>query len=85
MLPDQKNIFSLLQEVEIKWLKLLYNHVKQLFSHVNLPSHDHIHHFRVWQFAKQLVELLSSHNYPFTYSDLEKLIVSIFFIRYGTY
>jgi HD superfamily phosphodiesterase len=41
--------------VENRWLIPTQKHIATLFLDVGLQSHDHLHHLRVWSFAKQLV------------------------------
>ncbi|MBN2272843.1 MAG: HD domain-containing protein [Bacteroidales bacterium] len=73
------NINSVLRQVESRWLQILYEHVKELFSQTWLPSHDHIHHLRVWIHAKNLVEALSVSGYSFTEQKLKQLVIAAFF------
>ena len=47
-----------IRDAEELWLLPLLNHCHNLFSDVFLPSHDHLHHYRVWCHAKNLMILL---------------------------
>jgi hypothetical protein len=69
----------LIRQVENRWLKLLYNSVEAEFSNTWLPSHDHMHHARVWTFAKELLKALHRKGRRFTMEKLEQLMIAIFF------
>jgi len=66
-------------KVESTWLTPLYHFCKQQFSTVEIPSHDDLHHLRVWQLAKQLINELAQQGHEFSYAELELLIIAIFF------
>ena len=44
-----------IRAAEERWLLPLLKHCHELFSEVFLPSHDHLHHYRVWSYAKELM------------------------------
>lgn len=73
------SIDSTLKTVEEKWLKILLNHCKEIFSQTYLPSHDETHHYRVWQFAKQLIRELAREGYTFQVNKVEKIMLAVFF------
>lgn len=72
-------IDSTLKTVEKKWLQPLFTHCKEIFSQTYLPSHDEAHHFRVWLFAKQLVQELEQANFTVDVNQVEKIILAVFF------
>ncbi|HAF30763.1 MAG TPA: hypothetical protein DCG75_17105 [Bacteroidales bacterium] len=47
---------------EKKWLDKLSDYCKILFSDTHIPSHDHTHHLRVWEYAKEIIQALSKSN-----------------------
>jgi hypothetical protein len=69
---------SLLYEVEKNWLSILFDASEACFKSVNLPSHDHWHHYRVWIYAKELIKNLSK-DHDFNYNQLTNLIIASFF------
>ena len=78
-----KTLSKLITEVENKWLNLLYKHCQKQFKNTKLPSHDHLHHMRVWLYAKELFNQLQNNHIEITKNDLEKAIVAIFFHDIG--
>ena len=65
--------------VEKKWLGLLFNQCRSYFQDVHLPSHDHHHHFRVWYFAREMINILSGSGVHFPEKLIESIIISVFF------
>ncbi len=65
-----------LENVENYWLDKLYQFSKQLFSQVDIPSHDHDHHLRVWHTAKELIEDLEELGHDFTPAKIEEVITA---------
>ena len=74
---------EIISQVEKKWLHLLYRTISIEFTDVPVPSHDHTHHLRAWIFAKELVIALYKSGISFTYSEIEGLIVAVFFHDVG--
>jgi hypothetical protein len=74
---------SLLNQAEAKWLSILYAHCFDAFRGIHLPSHDHAHHFRVWQNAKKLVLEWEMSSCQFTLEQLEQLMIAVFFHDQG--
>ncbi|MDA3953671.1 MAG: HD domain-containing protein [Bacteroidales bacterium] len=63
---------------EQKLLEPLYNYCKNLFTDKKIPSHDHTHHLRVWEYAKEILftlDLSTDINYNLVESCL---IASLF-------
>jgi hypothetical protein len=68
-----------IREVEEQWLLPLFNHCYNLFSGVFLPSHDHLHHYRVWGHAKNLMLMLAEYGCRVSTDLPQKLILAVFF------
>jgi HD superfamily phosphodiesterase len=58
---------------------LLSSYCKKLFKEVFLPSHDHLHHHRVWAFAKQILNVLNDSGQKIPSILPEQLIIACFF------
>lgn len=65
-------------KVEKKWLNEVFKASADCFKDANLPSHDHWHHYRVWIYAKELLNALSLHN-ELTENELTNLLIACFF------
>lgn len=65
--------------IENKWLQSIFSYCKHEFSGNKILSHDHSHHFRVWNYVKML--LYNSKFLPDlqTNNFIEKLIFATFF------
>lgn len=72
-----------IETVENKWLRVLFNHAKVVFSNVYLPSHDHLHHIRVWTFCKRLIHTLHQSGHYILPETIEKAMIAIFFHDLG--
>ena len=73
-----------IQCIEEKWITHLNNFVKEKFSGVWLPSHDHSHHMRVWLFAKQILkEIALKRQFEPDLQFIESLIFCCFFHDVG--
>ncbi|MFN8208794.1 MAG: HD domain-containing protein, partial [Bacteroidales bacterium] len=70
---------QILTRVEDRWLQILYLHDREIFSGIHLPSHDHTHHLRVWQFARELVMVWEESGRRFSMEEIELLILAVFF------
>jgi hypothetical protein len=70
---------QMISQAEKKWLDSLCLHDLEIFSGIHLPSHDHTHHLRVWQFARELVMVRVEEGKQFSQQDLELLILAVFF------
>ncbi|OFX20446.1 MAG: hypothetical protein A2041_02810 [Bacteroidetes bacterium GWA2_31_9b] len=72
------DLIEKIHKVENKWLDSLYNNCKDLFSGSTVPSHDHDHHLRVWNYCKEIItELAPTHLIE--YELIESLIIASFF------
>jgi len=68
-----------IREAEELWLLPLLNHCNNLFSEVFLPSHDHLHHHRVWSYAKDLMLMLEESGCRVLPELPQQLILAAFF------
>lgn len=67
-----------IQIAKAKWLKKLYSYCQALFENYHIPSHDHTHHLRVWEYSKEILVALENH-YELDYELIEASIISSFF------
>jgi len=74
---------DLIYNVEQKWLKTLFKVCRDAFSDSFLPSHDETHHYRVWTIAIELIRELGAQNIYFSETDIEKIIIAVFFHDVG--
>jgi len=65
--------------LEKTWMELLFAYVKNIFSHLALPSHNHWHHFRVWQNVKAIFFQLEQKGIVFEDQALTNLMIAAFF------
>ena len=52
------SIIQSIKKIEDKWLSDLYRFCEGIFSSANIPSHDHQHHLRVWNYAKEIIQAI---------------------------
>ncbi len=74
---------DLIYNVEQKWLKTLFKVCRDTFSDSFLPSHDETHHYRVWTIAIELIRELGAQNIYFSETDIEKILIVVFFHDIG--
>ncbi|MEE4198117.1 MAG: HD domain-containing protein [Bacteroidales bacterium] len=67
-----------INRAEEKWLMQLFRFCGSVFSKTNIPSHDHHHHFRVWNYCKEIIRELHF-KVPVTDELVEGCIVASFF------
>ncbi len=72
-----------IKTVEDRWLDLLYDHCRESFSGAHLPSHDHTHHLRVWQYARGIICSLWLQGRQISLEEMESLIIAVFFHDLG--
>lgn len=72
-----------IKSLEYKWEKLLYNFLVESFRPFFLPSHNQDHHKRVWNFAKEILILLSSKDYLISDELIEQTIFASYFHDIG--
>ncbi|MFP4025262.1 MAG: hypothetical protein ACLFVR_12125 [Thiohalospira sp.] len=68
----------LIDIAEEKWLNKLYNFCKTIFFESKIPSHDHNHHYRVWEYCKEILFALYQNN-NINYDLVEGCIIASFF------
>ena len=78
-MQPRSGIKSVISETENKYLKTLYEYVRELFTRNPLPSHDHKHHLRIWYYASNLINSLASRNICPDRRQTENLILAVFF------
>jgi HD superfamily phosphodiesterase len=72
-----------IRAAEQRWLLPLLNHCHNLFSEVFLPSHDHLHHYRVWSYAKELMLKQAEAGLEISPGLPQQLILASFFHDVG--
>jgi HD domain. len=77
------NTDKLIRQAEAKWHKVLFTQCSKQFSTVHLPSHDQIHHQRVWNYAKTLLIQYEAMGIPISETDIERLMIAVFFHDQG--
>jgi len=65
--------------VEQKHLYELYKHMVKVFENTNLPSHDALHHLRVWLHCRGLIIELNKAGLDIPNDLIESAIVACFF------
>lgn len=68
-----------LQQAESDWLSLSFDYLKSQFTKTPLPSHDHYHHLRVWNYARDLLRQLAKKNAHPDYEFVEAMLLSSMF------
>ncbi len=68
-----------IRKVEERWLMYIIPFVKETFKDIWLPSHDHTHAIRTWNFAKELIILLNKNNFHIDKLAIEKVLFAAFF------
>ncbi|MQY78424.1 MAG: HD domain-containing protein [Bacteroidetes bacterium] len=74
---------DLIYNIEQKWLKTLFKVCRNTFSDSFLPSHDETHHYRVWTIAIELIRELGTQDIHFSETDIEKILIAVFFHDIG--
>ena len=77
------NLDKLIRQTEEKWLNPLKGQCSHQFTKVHMPSHDETHHERVWSYAKMLALRMAKEGFPVSETDLERLIIAVFFHDQG--
>jgi len=75
MMEDIKARISI---IENKWLNTLYTFCQDLFNNTKIPSHDHTHHIRVWEYSKEIILALTS-NYKISDDFIESCLIASLF------
>lgn len=77
------NLEKIIHIIEDKWLDSLTDACKKQFAVTHLPSHDQSHHIRVWKYTKLLLHHAVKHSLPVDETDVERLIIAVFFHDQG--
>ena len=64
---------------EEKYRKLLSGECRRIFSGTSMPSHDHLHHERVWENAARLLERMYNNGLISDPGLAEKAVIAAFF------
>lgn len=73
------NMKEIIKQIEDNYLAITYHYVQEIFSGHHLPSHDHTHHFRVWQYAKEYLAELNQYENPLNFEEVLSIFFSCFF------
>lgn len=67
-----------IQIIEDKYLADLTSYCESIFQKVRIPSHDHSHHKRVWEFSKEILFALSN-SYNLDSDFIESCLIAAMF------
>jgi len=70
---------ELIKSAEEKYKPILEGTCRQLFTGVQIPSHDHIHHARVWEYTKEILRNLLLNGMISDTSVADKAIIAAYF------
>jgi len=70
---------ELIKSAEEKYKSILEENCRQLFTGVHIPSHDHIHHARVWEYTKEILRNLLLKKMISDNSIADKAIIAAYF------
>lgn len=70
---------DIIKAAEDKYKAILESRCRNLFSGTYIPSHDHLHHARVWEYAKEIMRHLFSAGMTDDVMLPEKAIIAVFF------
>ncbi len=77
------NLDKIIRQTETVWLAPLMIACAHQFSETHLPSHDQMHHARVWKYAKNLILQSANHGMAISEKDIIQLIIAVFFHDQG--
>ncbi|MBN1990209.1 MAG: HD domain-containing protein [Bacteroidales bacterium] len=72
-------IEAAIHQAEEKWLSPVNLFITKIFTKVNIPSHDALHHHRVWAYSKMLIKELHSANLGISPASIESTLVAAMF------
>ena len=67
-----------IQVAENKWLERLYNYCEKIFADKKIPSHDHTHHLRVWEYTKEILNAINNSS-EINYNLVESCLIASLF------
>lgn len=70
-----KELEKYIHKAESKWLEQLYSFCQELFKEKQIPSHNHTHHLRVWEYSKEILHAISI-NCNVTFSLVESCLIA---------
>ncbi|MCK5170090.1 MAG: HD domain-containing protein [Bacteroidales bacterium] len=73
-----KELKNYIQSAENKWLKQLYNYCEIIFTEKKVPSHDHTHHLRVWEYTKEILNSINN-SFEINYNLVESCLIASLF------
>ncbi len=77
------NLDKIIRQTETVWLTPLMIECTRQFSETHLPSHDQLHHARVWKYAKNLILQSAKQGMAISEKDITQLIIAVFFHDQG--
>ena len=77
------NLDKIIRKTETVWLAPLMIACTHQFSETHLPSHDQLHHARVWKYAKNLILQSAKQGMAISEKDITQLIIAVFFHDQG--
>lgn len=69
----------LITKTENKFLPIASKFLEEMFSSVHLPSHDYLHHLRVWQYAKEYLKEAGEKKHDFDKNDIQGIFFACLF------
>ncbi len=70
---------TFIKKAEEKYASVLEERCRSLFSKVNIPSHNDIHHARVWSYAREILRALDNAGLIEDQFIAEKAIIAVWF------
>ena len=70
-------------QAEENWLGAINTYARELYQKSFLPSHDHSHHLRVWNIAKQLLKEISASHSSVSPDLVEGVLIAALFHDLG--
>jgi len=67
-----------IQSAENKWLEQLYNYCQKIFADKKIPSHNHTHHLRVWEYTKEILNAINNSS-EINYNVVESCLIASLF------
>jgi len=69
---------QMIEKAEEKWLTQLFDFCKYVFSVPTISSHNHNHHYRVWNYCKEILTAIYPHK-KISCELIEGCIIASFF------
>jgi len=81
-MPENK-VQEWIEEVERRWLPDLKGYIESEFKTVFLPSHDHLHHLRVWHILREMLLKVADFNNYIDFQLVEGALIAALFHDLG--